>query len=135
MTAGWIVRASALFAVLAGLALLFAPEAVLGYLAPTLPTEALWLGQLLGAAWLGFASLNWHHRHRLLGGIYGRPIIAANALHWFVATMTLIGADGGAAGSLGRTFLLMIVASFALGFVALMMKGPFRADLDAHGFP
>lgn len=135
MTSGVIVRASALFAALAGLVLLFTPETAMALLAPTLPAESLWLAQLLGAAWLGFASLNWHHRRRLLGGIYGRPIISANALHWFVAAMTLLGADGRDAGSLARTILLIIIAAFALGFVALLMKGPFRADLDAHGFP
>lgn len=133
MTAGPLVRASAFFAGIAGLTLLFAPDAVLLHLAPTLPADAFWLGQLLGAAWLGFASLNWHHRRQLLGGIYGRGVVSANALHWFVAAMTLLGADRSETGVVARTVLLGLLAAFALGFVALMMKGPFRADLDAHG--
>lgn len=81
-TASLLSRVSAAVLLVAGIVPLFAPDMVLPRLVPGDPEAALWLGQLLGAAWLGVAALNWLNRSTLLGGIYGRPIVAATmALH------------------------------------------------------
>ncbi len=81
MTSTLISVASATILLLAGLPLLFAPDAVL----PRFPVAGIWLGQLLGAAWLGVAALNWLSRSAVLGGIYGRPVVLANLALQFAA--------------------------------------------------
>ena len=46
--------------------------------------------QMVGALYLGFAMLNWMSRGSSLGGIYGRPIVVANMLHFTVASLALV---------------------------------------------
>jgi hypothetical protein len=68
-----------------GLAGTFAPQEMLAALGVAPAPSALVLGaQALGAAWLGFALLDWHARGAPFGGIYGRPIALGNFLHFVV---------------------------------------------------
>lgn len=47
------------------------------------PSAALNItAQVLGAFMVGFAMLNWMSKGMTLGGIYGRPIVIANLLHF-----------------------------------------------------
>ena len=87
-----VSRVSAALLLAAGVVLLFAADAVLPALSPGLPASAAWLGQLLGAAWLGVAALNWLQRNQLLGGIYGRPVVFANLALYLVGALSLLGA-------------------------------------------
>ncbi len=98
MISAFISRTSALWLGIAGFVLLFAPDAVLPRLIAGYPPSGLWLGQLLGAAWLGLAALNWINRRLILGGVFGRPIVLANAIHYFISAMVLIRAVHPAAG-------------------------------------
>lgn len=85
-----LMRASAGVLLLAGLALLFAADAILPRLIPSFPASGGWLGQLLGAAWLGVAALNWLNKGSRLGGIYGRPVVLTNAALYFVSAMVML---------------------------------------------
>jgi len=46
--------------------------------------------QILGALYLGFSILNWMSKASLIGGIYNKPILIGNLLHFFTASMALI---------------------------------------------
>ena len=46
--------------------------------------------QILGALYLGFSILNWMSKTNLIGGIYNKPILIGNLLHFFTASMALI---------------------------------------------
>ena len=59
-------------------------------LVPGFPPDAAWLGQLLAAAWLGIAALNWLQRSALLGGIYGRATVSANVVVYVVSALSLL---------------------------------------------
>lgn len=73
---------SAVFLFLCGAGATFLPVELLQRLeAPVSPGAAV-LVQLGGAAVLGFAMLNWMSRRSVLGGIYGRPLIVGNLLHF-----------------------------------------------------
>ena len=72
---------------LAGVGLLFAPDLVGSAL---IPGAAGPLAQLLGAALLGFATMNWTARGMALGGIYGRAVVAANQAHAFIGALVLV---------------------------------------------
>ncbi|HEX9953336.1 MAG TPA: hypothetical protein VGB53_16310 [Rubricoccaceae bacterium] len=65
----------------AGLVLLFAPEAV--------GSEPPVVAQLVGAAFLGFASLTWTARGLVIGGIYGRAVVAGNQTFSVVGALVL----------------------------------------------
>ena len=85
-----ITRVNALLLLLAGVVLLFAPDRVLPSLVIGYPPSGVWLGQLLGAACLGFAALNWLQRNAVIGGIYGRPVVFANLVFYFVSATSLL---------------------------------------------
>ena len=122
-----ISRASAAVLLVGGLALLFASDAILPRLVPAFPPAAAWVGQLLAAAWLSVAALNWHHRSALLGGIYGRPVVTTNAVLYFMSATSLfniVRSDG------ERTVWVLFVpaAIFAAVYGWLLFRGPFAYD-------
>lgn len=128
-----VSRASAVVLMLGGFALLFAADVLLPRLVPAFPAAGAWLGQLLGAAWLAVAALNWLSRAALLGGIYGRPVVMANAMLWFVAAMVLLRmlTRGGAPAAV---WLLAVPAAlFAAIYTWLLFRGPLASDLAQHG--
>ena len=90
------VATSALCAAALGAMLLFASEEVSRALTPGLGGSPLI--PLLGAALLGFGAMNWMARGAVLGGIYGRAVVAANQTHLTIGGLVLIkhGVDGGA---------------------------------------
>ena len=120
-----VSRVSAAVLLLGGLALLFAPDVVLPALVPGFPRSAAWLGQLLAAAWLGIAALNWLQRATLLGGIYGRPVVVANGALYFITAASLVRPLlAGTAPSL--VWLLCVPAALLAGiYGALLLRGPF----------
>ena len=46
--------------------------------------------QTVGAAYLAFAMLNWMSRGSTIGGIYGRPLVVANVVHFTMVAILLI---------------------------------------------
>jgi hypothetical protein len=75
---------------LAGVAALFAPQELLSFGGAAAGALAVSLLQSVGAAFLGFGMLNWLSRYSLVGGIYGRPVVAANFAHAFAAAALLV---------------------------------------------
>ena len=118
-------RASAGALAAGGAALLFASDALLPALAPGVPPSAAWLGQLLGAAWLGVAALNWLQRSTVLGGIYGRPIVLANLALYLVSALSLLRVLVG--GDVPRALwgALAPAVLFAAAYGVLLVRGPF----------
>jgi hypothetical protein len=122
-----VTRVSAAVQLLGGVAFLFAPDVLLPALVPGFPPAGAWLGQLLGAAWLGVAALNWLQRSALLGGIYGRPVVLANAVLYAVSALSLLRAllDGGVPKPIWLLFAP--AAALAVVYGALLLRGPFDA--------
>lgn len=131
MIGGAISRASAGLLAFCGLSLLFAADEILPRHLPGYPPGDFWFGQLLGAACLAMAALNWLSRRTLLGGIYGRPVVAANATGYVIAAITLLkpslAGDFRPAGWL----LTLPVTALALAYAWLMFRGPFERDIGA----
>jgi hypothetical protein len=75
------------------------------------------VAQLLGSALIGFAALNWGARAMILGGPYGRPIVAANFTHAAIAAMVLLRAllddVGGVLLAASAAVWILVAAAFA----------------------
>jgi hypothetical protein len=106
-----------------GIAWLFAPDAVTSGLGLSLPASALWLVQLLGAAWLALGALNWVQRRAILGGAYGRPLVIANLFHCFIGAMVSLKA---AQEETAPWVIAVPFALLALTYGALLFRGPFN---------
>lgn len=85
-----LLAGSAVLYLLAGAAALFAPQELLSFGGAVPSGLSVSLLQAVGAAFLGFGMLNWLSRFSLVGGIYGRPVVAANFAHAFAAAALLI---------------------------------------------
>lgn len=94
-----LLVSSAVLYFLAGAAALFAPQELLSFGGAVPDALAVSLLQAVGAAFLGFGMLNWLSRYSLVGGIYGRPVMAANFAHAFAAAALLVKAVPGGNGS------------------------------------
>ena len=120
-----ISRTSAAVLLFGGTALLFAPDALLPALVPSFPPGATWLGQLLGAAWLGIAALNWLQRSVVLGGIYGRPVVLANLSLYFISALSLLRPLANGAASPMVWAVAGPAGALAVAYGALLLRGPF----------
>ncbi len=122
---------SAVFLAVCGMALLFASDAMLPRLIPGFPVRGAWLGQTTAAGWLGVATLNWFSQSTLLGGIYGRSVVATNAVLYFVTSTVLLKVVmlGGAHFAV---WLFFVAAAILAGTYAwLLFRGPAERDFKA----
>ena len=113
-----------------GLALLFAPDVVLPRLGPGIPPTAAWVGQLLAAACLALATLNWHSRSLLLGGIYGRSVVETNAMFYFIAATVLLNRFVRFAPPPAGWLVVACIVPFAAVYAWLLFRGPFERDIE-----
>lgn len=125
MISSTITRVSAVVLGIGGLALLFAADAILALLAPGFPASAVWIGQLLGSAWLGMAALNWSHRRALLGGIYGRQVVYPNFILYAVSALSLLGGLPRERAAMVGWILAAPIIGLAVAYAALLFRGPF----------
>ena len=116
---------SALVLALGGVALLFAPDVILPALAPGFPPNAVWLAQLLAAAWLGVAVLDWLQRATLIGGIYGRPMVLANLALYFIGDLAVLRALRTPGAPRALWMIAVPATLLAVAYGALMLRGPF----------
>lgn len=81
--------------------------------------------QLLGAAQIGWAMTNWMARESMFGGIYGRPLVVGNLLHFFAGGSALL--KSSLLGSSRAVLLVAVVyAVLAIGFGWLLFHNPIR---------
>jgi hypothetical protein len=130
MISSVVSRVSASILLVGGLVLLFAPEVVLLRLVPGYPDTGLWLGQLLGASWLGVAALNWLSRSAVLGGIYSRPVVATNATLYFIGAMVVFRAASRSPDAAGLWLLGVALSAPALTYGWLLFRGPAEGDIQ-----
>jgi hypothetical protein len=118
-----LLTASAIVLGVMGAATSFLPVEILSVVDAGSDRSVATLVQLLGAALFGFAMLNWMARGAPAGGIYGRPIVIGNLVHFSVAGIAL--AKVAAVGGMPRVGLVLaaVYAGFAIAFAAVMF-GP-----------
>jgi hypothetical protein len=129
------MTASAVFLGAQGVIASFLPVEILGFLDGIAHNrfEAI-LVQLLGAALLGFAMLNWMARGAPAGGIYGRPIVVGNLVHYTVAGIALL--KVAAVGGMPALGIVLTVAYSVLAIAfAVVMFGPGPIGAIEHSGP
>lgn len=120
-----LLTVSTLFLGTIGLGLSFLPTEALNILhLKTSQTSAL-IMQLLGALYLGFGMMNWMAKGSIIGGIYNKPLVIGNLMHFAVGAITLLKVAFNLNDSKEVLIPLTIIYSlFALGFMAVFTKTP-----------
>lgn len=122
-----LMSTSALLLFAAGMALSFVADDVLALLVNDLDPVAFFLAQVVGAAWLGLAFLNWMNRGMSMGGIYGRPVSMPNFMHFAILAILFVKL------ALARPSLLTLAAAavtslFAAWFALVVFNPPMRRE-------
>ena len=120
-----LMTSSALFCGIIGTLLLFLPIEIAEYLGvePTIIT-ILFL-KILSALYLGFGILNWTAKGTLIGGIYNKPIVLGNLLHFAVGAIELIKVISNIQTHREIIiFLIVFYVIFALLFVYVIKTNP-----------
>ena len=109
-----------------GIAMQFLPREVLTHLGVAAEPIPALLVQVMGAAYLGFAMMNWMARAVIIGGIYVRPLAMGNFAHFTIGALALADLAFAAEGS--RTILVVAVAYalLAILFGMVMFTHPTR---------
>lgn len=122
-----LLAASGLTMAVAGLAGSFLPHEILRYAGVDATGVLPAIVQLHAAVLVGFGAMNWMSKDSLIGGIYGRPLVIGNLLHFVMGALALLKAvsAGMPAGFIGVT---AIYALFAIGFGAMLFTSPVKAN-------
>lgn len=114
---------SALFMAIIGLVCIFAPVETIVYFKLEPSKFLLIVLQLMGGLYFGFAFINWMSRFMTLGGIYGKPIVMGNVLHFLVGSMVLL-KSGLLFQNLSIAILIVFYLLFAILFLNLFFEIP-----------
>jgi len=110
---------------LTGISLSFVPLEIMSYLGLESSKSLLYLLQILGALYFGFAMLNWMTKSSLIGAIYNRPIAIANFSHFLIAGLAL---TKGVLTNPGLPLVIQIAAGvyivFAVSFGIILFRHP-----------
>lgn len=120
---------SALFMALLGLFTLFAPDKVLGLHGTPPDNATMLLIQMMGALYLGFASLNWAARGVLIGGIYSRPVAMGNFTH-FTIVAAMLAKAAVKFGAVQLASSAAVFSVFAIWFGLVLLRPPLLKNAD-----
>ncbi len=122
-----LMTAAAVFLGIIGIGLTFLPQEIGEFLSTATNPISILILQILGAAYLGFAMINWMTRNNLIGGIYSKPLMIGNLVHFLVSSLAIIKIIGGIENHYEIILSLAIVYSgFTIWFVLAFMKTPKR---------
>ncbi|NNF59643.1 MAG: hypothetical protein HKN04_15510 [Rhodothermaceae bacterium] len=113
------------FAVLllgAGAALTFLPEEI-GAAVSGSSTPPIVLA-VLGAALFGLGLLNWTARQAPIGGIYGRPVLLANLVHFTVGGLALLRVALAEPVGVGFWGVTLVYLAGLVFYGVLLFRGP-----------
>ena len=114
----------ALFLAALGILASFFPQEILAFSGSQDEGLAVLVVQIAGALYLGFAFLNWTARASVLGGIYGRPVVLGNLLHFVVVTLALWKAVATGPQMTGVVAGAVVYSVFAVSFGMLLFVQP-----------
>ncbi|SIT92817.1 multidrug DMT transporter permease [Edaphobacillus lindanitolerans] len=89
MKTKWLLSSSAVMMGVLGLAGTFIPEEIAKALGVDPSPVILIFLQIIGGLYLGFAMLNWFTRSARIGGIYNKPVVLGNLMHYIVVFFAL----------------------------------------------
>jgi hypothetical protein len=127
MKSRWVMLASAVFMAALGLIGTFLPHELLAKLHVQENAVLALVIQLAGALYIAFAMLNWTAKDSLIGGIYNRPALLGNVLHFTAGAMALIKGAFAGHGDPSVIAGASIYALFALAFGNLMFTSPVKS--------
>ncbi len=132
MNTKMLMVSSALLMAICGILFQFAPHSVLSYLNADSTGILPVLVQIIGALFLGFAMMNWMAKAVLIGGIYARPLVMGNLLHFMVGAFSLLKFAFAAPNLWVIWIAAMIYSLFAVLFGIVMFTHPIKKTIGVE---
>ena len=132
MKTKWLLSSSAVLMGLLGVTGTFIPEEISVILGIDPSPITLILLQIIGGLYLGFAMLNWFTRSALIGGIYNKPVVLGNLIHFIVVLFAVI-------RQLAEQFhvifaiLTLVYLVFSVWFTLVMRSNPLSNQSKISG--
>ena len=127
MLTKWMMSLSAATMAALGLVASFLPQEIVARAGGTGSGLAVLLVQVAGGLYLGFAMLSWSVRDMIVGGIYNRPVVLGNLLHFTSAGLALARGVTGGERQVGLIVLTAVYGLFAVWFARALFHSPTRA--------
>lgn len=124
-----LMIASALFLGALGVILSFMPEEFLSFFGLDILPLTVLIMQLAGSLYLALAILNWMSKNSLIGGIYSRPLLIANLVHFMVSSITIVKFSVQILNS-SLLILASIYILFTFTFIYAFMTNPAKNDFN-----
>ena len=122
-----LMNLSAAFFAALGVGITFLPQELLIHVGARPEGTSVLLIQILGASFLGFATLNWMNRGAHIGGIYGRPVSMANFFHFAIGAAALLKGAIDHHFAIDVTVMAAIYAVFGTWFGLVLFTHPATA--------
>ena len=118
------MAASAIAMAITGIAATFLPHEILAALGENAGDNAIPIAlQLLGALYMAFAMANWMAKDSLIGGIYNRPLLLGNVLHFVAGALAVIKGISSVEETI-LVVLAVVYTAFAILFGRLLFVSP-----------
>ena len=125
-----LMTATALYLGIIGFGLTFLPQEIASFFNTETNHTFILTLQIFGSLYLGFGMMNWIAKNKLVGGIYNRPLVFGNLLHFLVSAFALIKAVGKYSE---KQFIVILTISilytlFAACFGYLLKNSPIKSQ-------
>lgn len=120
---------SALLMGVCGVVFQFSPHSILNYFNADSTGILPLFVQIIGALYLGFAMINWMAKTVLIGGIYARPLVMGNLLHFMVGAFSLLKYVFAAPNLWAIWIAAIIYSLFAISFGIVMFTHPIKKTI------
>lgn len=118
-----LMISSAVFMGFLGIMGSFLPQEITGYIGASVTFQGTLLIKVAGALYFGFAVLNWMARHKLIGGIYSRPVALGNFAHFVIVAIMLLKSLITNTVTLPFIIASVIYTIFAISFGYILFAG------------
>ncbi|SNR35032.1 hypothetical protein [Lutibacter flavus] len=124
-----VMTSSAIFLAIIGILFSFLPNEVIEYLNVESNTITILFLNILSALYLGFGILNWMAKGTLIGGIYNKPIVIGNLMHFAVGAIALVKVISNIQTHLEIViFLTVVYVIFAILFAYVFKTNPTKIE-------
>lgn len=124
-----VMASSAIFLAIIGILFSFLPNEVIEYLNVESNTITILFLNILSALYLGFGILNWMAKGTLIGGIYNKPIVIGNLMHFAVGAIALVKVISNIQTHLEIViFLTVVYVIFAILFAYVFKTNPTKIE-------
>lgn len=116
-----LMIAAALYLGIVGFLLTFLPQEIAKFFEAEANQTFVLTMQIVGSLYLGFAMMNWMAKNSMIGGIYSRPLVFGNFLHFLVSAFALIKMIGKYSGDqfvvIGTISILYSIFAICFGYL------------------